>query len=104
MKVVLIILLILHGAIHVMGFVKAFDIVPIKQLNQPISKPFGILWLAVCLLCFIAALLMLVKADEWWPVGLAATVMSQILVIRFWKDAKFGTIANMVIAVILFTV
>lgn len=35
---------------------------------------------------------------------LAAALMSKILVIRFWKDTKFGTIANFAIATILFTV
>ena len=104
MKTVLIILLVLHGAIHVMGFVKAFDILPVKQLNQSISKPFGVLWLAACLLCFTCALLILVKASDWWVVGLATILVSQILIIRFWKDAKFGTIANAIIAAILFLV
>lgn len=106
MKTVLIILLILHGAIHVMGFVKAFDILPVKQLNQFISKTFGLLWLTACLLCFTCALLLLIKASEWWVVGvgLIAILVSQILVVRFWKDAKFGTIANAVVAAILFIV
>ncbi len=104
MKTVLIILLILHGAVHVMGFVKAFDIFPVKQLTQSISKPFGVLWLAACLLCFTCAFLMLIKADDWWTVGLIAILVSQVLVICFWKDAKFGTIANAIIAIMLFTI
>lgn len=104
MKSILMIFLALHGSIHLMGFVKAFNILPVKQLNLPISKLFGLLWLTVCILCFTCVFLMLVKASEWWVVGLAATLMSQILVIRFWKDAKFGTIANLAIAIILFTV
>ncbi|WP_430402486.1 hypothetical protein [Fluviicola sp.] len=104
MKTAVIILLVLHGAIHVMGFVKAFDILPVKQLNQSISKPFGILWLMACLLCFTSALLLLIKVNEWWVVGLSAILVSQILIIRFWKDAKFGTIANAVIAAILFMI
>jgi len=104
MKTVLIILLILHGAIHVMGFVKAFEILPVKEITQSISKPFGVLWLIACLLCFTCVFLMLVKASEWWTVGLIAILVSQFLVIRFWKDAKFGTIANAIIAIILFTI
>jgi hypothetical protein len=103
MKTVLIILLVLHGAIHLMGFAKSFDILPVKPLNQYISKPFGVLWLTACLLCFTCALLVLIKSSEWWVIGLTAILLSQILIIRFWKDAKFGTIANVIIALILFT-
>ncbi len=104
MKTVLIILLALHGTIHLMGFAKAFDILPVKPLNQYISKTFGILWLTASLLCFTCVLLILINIGEWWLVGLTAILVSQILIIRFWKDAKFGTIANVIIAAILFTV
>lgn len=104
MKTVLIILFVLHGAIHLMGFAKAFDIVPVKPLNQYISKPFGLLWLTACLLCLTCALLVLIEASAWWGVGLTTILISQILIIRFWKDAKFGTIVNIIIAAILFMV
>lgn len=101
MKTALIILLVLHGAIHIMGFVKAFNILPVKQLKLPISKSLGTLWLATTLLCFTCAALVLVNSSAWWIVSLAAALLSQILVIRFWKDAKFGTVANSIIAGII---
>jgi hypothetical protein len=38
-------------------------------------------------------------AHWWWWFGLAGIVLSQILITGSWSDAKFGTLANVVIAV-----
>ena len=35
-----------HGLIHLLGFAKAFKLVPVRQLSQPISKLNG----SLCLL------------------------------------------------------
>ena len=45
LKIGFIILLILHGLIHLMGFVKAFHIATVNPLSQSISKFNGVLWL-----------------------------------------------------------
>ena len=45
MKHLFCILILLHGLIHLMGFLKAFQITEMNQLQTPISKPMGILWL-----------------------------------------------------------
>jgi hypothetical protein len=39
----------------------------------------------------------LLKKDWWWIIAVPALVLSQILIIMSWQDAKFGTIANVVI-------
>lgn len=93
-------LLLLHGLIHVMGFAKAFDYGNITQLQKEISKPLGIIWLATSLL-FIATAVMFYSKTAWWQPGLAAVLLSQILIITSWQDAKFGTPANVIIAVVL---
>jgi hypothetical protein len=93
-------LLLLHGMIHVMGFAKAFDYGNITQLQKEISKPLGVLWLTTALL-FIAAAVMYFTKTAWWQPGLAAVVLSQILIMTAWQDAKFGTLANVIIAIVL---
>lgn len=93
-------LLLLHGLIHVMGFAKAFDYGNITQLQKEISKPLGVLWLATALL-FIASAVMFYTQAAWWQPGLAAVLLSQILIMTAWQDAKFGALANVIIAVIL---
>jgi hypothetical protein len=35
----------------------------------------------------------------WWVFGLIAIFISQLLIISFWKDAKFGTVANLIILI-----
>jgi len=93
-------LLLLHGMIHVMGFAKAFDYGNITQLQKDIPKPLGVLWLAATLL-FIATAVMFYTKTAWWQPGLAAVVLSQILIMTAWQDGKFGTLANVIIAVVL---
>ena len=80
-----------------MGFLKAYGLANFNQLTQFISKPLGLVWLLISFLFISIAVLILLKR-EWWPyVGLIAVLLSQILIIIYWKDAKFGTLANIII-------
>ena len=88
-----------HGLIHFMGFAKAYNYGNITQLTKEISKPTGIVWLATGFLFIICLALYIFKNQTWVYFGLVAIVLSQILIIYNWNDAKFGTIANMIILV-----
>ncbi len=99
MRILFSIILLGHGLIHFMGFDKAFDNSSITQISKEISKPTGVLWLLTAFLFIAATILFLVKKDAWMFVGLAAAIISQILIFTVWKDAKFGTIANIIILV-----
>jgi hypothetical protein len=90
---------IIHGLIHLMGFVKAFQLAEINQLTQIIHKPIGLLWLISALLFITAAAIFLLKNDWWWMIAAPALVLSQLLIIMYWQDAKYGTIANVIILV-----
>ena len=100
MRILFLILIAIHGLIHLMGFAKAFDFGNITQLSKEISKPLGVLWLTVFLLFLLASILFLLKKEEWWIIAIIAAFFSQILIITVWQDAKFGTIANILIATI----
>jgi len=100
MKIIFTLILIIHGLIHLMGFAKAFDYGKIEQLNAEISKPIGILWLVSALLFIITTVLFGLRKDEWSIVGIVAVVISQILIFMVWQDAKFGTLANVIILVV----
>jgi hypothetical protein len=89
--------MILHGLIHLMGFVKAFGVAEITQLTLDISRPAGLLWLTTAVLFTGAAIILLTGRSWWWLIAAAALVLSQVLVITFWKDARFGTIANVIV-------
>lgn len=87
-------LLLIHGLVHLMGFVKGFKYAEISQLVQPISKSAGAAWLMAALFFTGAAVLFLLKKDSWWMIAALAVVWSQILLFNNWQDAKFGTILN----------
>lgn len=57
----------------------------------------GVLWLAAAVL-ILAAVALLFAAPRWfWFVGLAGLVASQIAIVASWRDARLGTIANVVL-------
>ena len=97
MRYLFVLLLVFHGLIHLMGFVKAFKWAEMSQLTQPISKGIGIVWLVSALLFLLAALLYFSQKDYWWMAGALAVLFSQWLILSSWQDAKMGTIANALI-------
>ena len=101
MKTAFAIFIILHGIIHFMGFSKAFKLAEISQLNQYIGKTAGAFWLLAGLLFLVSAILVFSRNEWWWVPGLAAVVISQILILLSWQDARYGTIANLIIFITL---
>lgn len=97
MKYIIGILLLVHGLIHFMGFAKAFSIAEISQLSQSISKNMGMLFLFAGLFFIASFLLFIFKSDLWIVVAILGGVLSQILIVIYWQDAKFGTLANIII-------
>ncbi|MBK7637282.1 MAG: hypothetical protein IPJ13_25605 [Saprospiraceae bacterium] len=65
LKTIFIIIVILHGLIHLFGFVKAFEFADVSALNQEISKPAGFIWLIGAILFVITALLLMFRVDAW---------------------------------------
>lgn len=97
MRTFLIILIGIHGIIHLFGFLKAFDIAEFNAIAQPITKPLEVLRLLVFILFLATAILLATQYDYWWIIGTIAVLLSQLLIIIYWNDAKFGTIANVII-------
>jgi hypothetical protein len=89
-----------HGLIHMMGFAKAFGYGNMKQLTVRISKPAGIIWLIATLLFIITVILLLLNKTGWYIIAIPAVILSQVLLVLSWKDAKFGTIVNIIILVV----
>ena len=100
MRILFIVILFVHGLIHFMGCVKAFDFGNMAQFTKEISKPVGLLWLLTGLLFLISGILYLMKKETWPILAIIAVVVSQILIFMVWKDAKFGTIANVIILLV----
>ena len=99
-KIIFILFVGIHGLIHLMGFLKAFGFAEIKDITKPISKSLGIIWISTGLIIVLSLIQFLMKNDYWWLIAIIGIVFSQILVILFWQDAKFGTIPNIFILVV----
>ncbi len=100
MKIVFLIIVFIHGLIHLLGFVKGYGLKEVKELTLPISKPMGLVWLTATALFLMYGILYSANSEYAWLIGLISVLMSQILIITFWKDARFGTIPNIVILIV----
>lgn len=107
MRVVVSCLMILHGVIHTLGFVEAFQLAKVPQLaalaprSLPIGamRALGILWLVTASLFIAAAIASLSRSSTWWQPAAAALVLSQMLIICAWDVAKAGTWVNLVLLI-----
>jgi hypothetical protein len=110
LRILLTFILLVHGLIHLLGFVKEFGLAKVNELSDnshdwPASVVWfaGSLWLVACLLFFVSAIQFQTKTDWWWMVAAAAVTVSQVLIILYWQDAKYGSLVNglLVLAIIL---
>jgi hypothetical protein len=99
MRFALALLMLIHGAIHLFGFMKAYRLAEFSQLTQPITKVQGILWLLGFVLFILAVGMTMVSSNYWWLPAFMGILLSQAIIFLFWKDAKFGTIANIIILI-----
>ena len=106
-------LLVVHGAIHLLGFLKWSGLARVPwmtgRLLVPLSlageRGFAAGWLVAAGLLVAAAILRGVRqdgfqnglADQWWMAALAGVLLSQVLVVGAWSDAKAGTLANVIL-------
>jgi hypothetical protein len=94
-------LVLIHGIIHLKGFIDAFFSSGINQQVLGISKPIGSLWLLTFVL-FVISVLQYLTDKNWFYIAFIAVVLSQILIIMNWDDAKYGSILNIIIFVVGF--
>ena len=87
-----------HGAIHLLGAAKGLGWAEVTQLAEPIGAGPGVVWLAAAVATIAAGVLLLARVRWWWIVGAMAVVVSQVVIVTSWADAKVGTVANVVLA------
>jgi hypothetical protein len=100
-------LLVLHGVIHLLGFLKWSGLAAIPELSGRVRvrlsgttrHVLAWFWFGAFATLLLAAALRIAAVDGWWVAGLAGIVVSQPLIVVAWRDAKFGTIANVLIFV-----
>ncbi|ADB36660.1 DUF6544 family protein [Spirosoma linguale] len=102
-------LLLLHGLIHVLGFINLrwlTRVAPLQRqtlipVSENISKLLGLGWLLACFGFVIALIGYWVQRDGWITLTLISVALSQLLIIVYWPEAKAGTLVNELIALAL---
>ena len=109
MKAILIILIAIHGLIHLMGFhKKEWNLAPVSQLSgvtlftmtKNVAQLVGTFWLLSTIALLFAATVLLFNKEWWWIPAIAGVFVSQLLIIIYWKDAKWGTLINIIILLV----
>jgi hypothetical protein len=97
MKYVLSGIILLHGAIHLLGFVKGFGLAEVRELQSYIPRSSALIWLSVFVLMSLAAAGLFFNYRGWiWPAG-AGVLTSAVLILIHWSDARYGMIPNIII-------
>ncbi len=97
MRLILTFVLVVHALIHLMGFAKAFGYAALPQLTIPISRAMGALWLLATFVLLAAAVALWAAPRAFWILGAAGLVLSQGVIVASWGDARFGTLANVIV-------
>lgn len=97
MRIALALLLVAHGALHFLGVAKAFGLAEMSDLQTPMTPRDGVFWLAAGLLLLSAAVMLRVEPRYWWALALPGVLLSQWLIVGAWADARWGTLANVLI-------
>ncbi|MFW5725982.1 MAG: DUF6544 family protein, partial [Bacteroidota bacterium] len=72
------------------------------NLSATFTRGQGLLWLTAFLLFSTCAAGYFAGKNFWSAVGVAAVVLSSLLIFTNWSDARFGMIPNVVIAFLVF--
>lgn len=99
MKYLIIVLVIIHGLLHVIGFVNAMGFVHLP-LKREILKFEGIVWLVAASSLLLAVALYQLDIKQGWFYAIAGVMISQSLIILNWHDAKAGSFINLIILLI----
>ena len=101
-------LLFVHGLTHLIGFYSEWKIGSFSmligktlQLNYVAVHTSGIFWLITVLTWITSTLLSFLRKYSFLYLAIAVIVISQLLIVSYWQDAKFATIANGIILIVI---
>jgi hypothetical protein len=97
MKTACSIFILLHAAIHLLGFVKGFQLAQVPALTADISRFAALWWLVAFLLLAGSGISLWAGQESWVFWAIAGLAVSSALIVGAWSDAKFGMIPNLLI-------
>jgi NADH:ubiquinone oxidoreductase subunit K len=109
MRILFTAIIIFHGLIHLIGFASQWHIKGFNKftgittfpVSEKFSKILGIVWLLAALLFILSSIGFFANKNWWLMAGLISVIISQILIIIYWKDAWGGTIGNLIILIVI---
>lgn len=101
MKIIFIILVLVHGLIHLLGFLKGSGLKDIKELKLEYSQGSAQIWLIASVLFVLFGISYLLSFRYSWVIGFLTVMISTFLIITFWQDAKFGIIINFIVLLVV---
>lgn len=113
-RIVLAVLMAGHGIAHLPGFLvnwrlRSFPEMPFRttifgtllDAGEAGIKAIGVLWLAVGVAFIVLAGATLARAAWWQPLAYVLIVLSAVLCLAGWPDARLGLVGNAVILVLI---
>ena len=108
-RIVFSIALALHAIIHVIGFFADGNFITSDKLTSKLhvifaegtSKLIGTLWLIACVLLLLATIAYYMQKPWFWIPASTGLILSQTLIIIYWQGAKWGTIVNIGILILI---
>jgi hypothetical protein len=104
LKIVIAIVLLMHGIGHVMGIFAAWTTVPMGfsanswlfssgvTISSPIGRAFSLLWLAAALVTVAAGWGLLTNQDWWRTLAIAGAILSLAVFIPWMSVAPTGSV------------
>lgn len=102
LRILLVVLLVFHGVVHFTGLARAFLPAHVPIFKTYINKSTGLDWALAGTFFILSGLLLLLNNEYWWGVAGIAILISQILIVFNWHDARFGTVANVILAIAVY--
>jgi hypothetical protein len=99
MKYLFALLILLHGAMHLLGFTSVFEGGVLLPPERTGSHPLPGLWLVAALFFFSVAVSYLRNNETWMAQAAIGILLSQTLIFFRWPEAKYGTLVNSVFLV-----
>jgi hypothetical protein len=108
-------ILILHGFVHILGFLVYCQISKIEGINYKTTiladkldighagtRIYGVFWLLITIAFIISGVALILLLPWWQSLTLWITILSLIITTLGWPDSRFGVFVNIIILIFLF--
>ncbi len=115
MSIFVSVFLIIHGLIHLIGFIVPWKLAVIEgftykttilsgalDIGETGIRLVGTIWLLAAVGFVTGGILLLLGNPQWQMLTLAVTLLSLLLTISGWPDSQFGVLVNIIILASLY--